>query len=214
MKFPQAIASVLLGGLSLHAHEPKAPAHNTLKSTLNNTLNSTLDNPVKICMETGVGAPFVVARGEMIATQLFANIGVDIEWHGDGRCKVPPEEFLVILLSTGASDGKLPGALAYSRLDDGTHIEVFYNRVVNTVDPHRVPVLLGHVLAHEIGHMLEGQNRHSGAGVMKAHWDEHDFIEMWDRLLPFAPEDAELIQRGIMQRRSQAQFVRAWLPSR
>jgi hypothetical protein len=196
MKFPQAIASVLLGGLSLHAQNP-------------------LKNPVKICMEGGVGTPFVRTQGETIATQLFANIGVGIEWyHDDGHCKVPPEEFLVILVSTGASDSKLPGALAYSQLDDGAHIEVFYNRVVKTVEPRQVPVLLGHVLAHEIAHMLEGLNRHSDAGVMKAHWDERDFIEMSDRLLPFAPEDAELIQRGIMQRRVQAGLLRTGLPSR
>jgi hypothetical protein len=127
---------------------------------------------------------------------------------------VPPEEFLVILVSTGASDSKLPGALAYSQLDDGAHIEVFYNRVVNTVEPRRAPVLLGHVLAHEIAHMLEGVNRHSDEGVMKAHWDERDFIEMSDRNLPFAPEDAELIQRGIMQRRLRAQSLRAGITSR
>ena len=132
MKFPQAIASLLLGGLSLHANEPKQTAQNPLK------------NPVKICIESGVGALLVVTQGEMIATQLFANIGVGIEWyHDDAHCKVPPEEFLVILLSTGASDSKLPGALAYSQLGDGTHIEVFYNRVVNSVEPRRVPVLAG-----------------------------------------------------------------------
>jgi hypothetical protein len=186
MKFPQAIASVLLGGLSLHA----------------NARTQTAPNPVKICMEAGVGALLVVTQGETIATQMFANIGVGVEWYRDDRhCKVPPEEFLVILLSTGAPDSKLPGALAYSRLDGGSHIEVFYNRVVETVEPRRVPILLGHVLAHEIGHTLEGLSRHSEAGVMKAHWDERDFMQMSDKPLPFAPEDAELIQRGVMQRR-------------
>ena len=59
--------------------------------------------------------------------------------------------------------------------------------------------------------MLEGLNRHSDVGVMKAHWDERDFIEMSDKSLLFAPEDAELIQRGIMQRRLEAQSLRAWL---
>ena len=35
---------------------------------------------------------------------------------------------------------------------------------------------------------------------MKAHWDLRDFLEMADKPLPFASEDVELIQRGIMRR--------------
>jgi hypothetical protein len=57
--------------------------------------------------------------------------------------------------------------------------------------PWRVPALLAHVLAHEIAHQLEGIGRHSAEGVMKALWDERDFLEMSDKPLPFAPEDLE-----------------------
>ena len=32
---------------------------------------------------------------------------------------------------------------------------------------------------------------------MKAHWDAHDFMQMALTPLPFAPEDIELIQRGL-----------------
>jgi hypothetical protein len=77
---------------------------------------------------------------------------------------------------------------------------VFYDRIGRTVEPRRVPALLAHVLAHEIGHQLEGISRHSTEGVMKAHWNERDFLEMSDKPLPFAPEDVELIRRGMMNR--------------
>jgi hypothetical protein len=50
------------------------------------------------------------------------------------------------------------------------------------------------VLAHEIGHVLEGVARHSSEGVMKANWSVRDCAELVRQPLPFAPEDVELIQ--------------------
>ncbi len=189
MNCPRMIASVFLAGLTLRASELRPTAqHNAQKD-------------VKICMEVGAAPPWVVVQAKSFAAKMFADIGVGIEWYYDRRhCHVPPEEFLVVLLSTGAPDGELPDALAYSRLADRVHIEVFYNRVAKMVDPSQVPNVLAHVLVHEIAHMLEGINRHSTEGVMKAHWDARDFLQMSGRALNFAPEDVELIQRGLAQR--------------
>jgi hypothetical protein len=60
----------------------------------------------------------------------------------------------------------------------------------------QVPVLLGHVLAHEITHILQGVARHSAEGVMKAHWTEDDFAEMSFKPLRFTEEDITLIHYG------------------
>jgi hypothetical protein len=176
-------ATVLLAGLNLKVGEFR-PADRL---------------PVKVCMESGAADHWVVLRAETIATRMFAEIGVGIEWrHAPTSCNTG--ESFIVQFSTGASERLFPGALAYSRLDGVDHIEVFYNRVGNTVEAQRVPSLLAHVLAHEIGHLLEGVGRHSADGVMKAHWDNRDFLEMAYKPLTFAPEDVELIQRGIVHR--------------
>ena len=39
-------------------------------------------------------------------------------------------------------------------------------------------MLLAHVLVHEITHVLEGVDRHTGQGVMKARWTEDDLALM------------------------------------
>jgi hypothetical protein len=44
--------------------------------------------------------------------------------------------------------------------------------------------------------MLEGIDRHSSNGVMKAHWDARDFLQMSQKPMSFAPEDVDLIQRS------------------
>jgi hypothetical protein len=161
-------------------------------------LSAGLNPPMKICMESGASDHWVVIQAKTITTRMFAEIGVGIEWRQSASCK--PRESLIVQFSTGAPEHKFPGALAYANLSDGDHIEVFYDRVIGTVEVRRVPALLAHVLAHEIAHMLEGISRHSGEGVMKAHWNERDFLQMADKRLPFAPEDVDLIHRGVMNR--------------
>ena len=58
-------------------------------------------------------------------------------------------------------------------------------------------ILLGHVLAHEIAHVLEGIARHSATGLMKARWSEDDFQQMLVRPLPLASGDIRLIRRSL-----------------
>jgi hypothetical protein len=60
--------------------------------------------------------------------------------------------------------------------------------------------LLAHVLSHEITHLLEDVNRHSSTGLMKAHWDGNDLMEMSAKPLSFGPEDVDLIHRALVQR--------------
>ena len=63
--------------------------------------------------------------------------------------------------------------------------------------PNLFPMLLAHVLVHEMTHILQGVSRHSETGVMKAHWDESDFGQMRIKALPFTEADIHLIQRGV-----------------
>ena len=49
-------------------------------------------------------------------------------------------------------------------------------------------------MAHEFGHVLEGVDRHSPTGVMKAHLTRDDYDEMMHHPLSFAPEDVRMIR--------------------
>ena len=62
------------------------------------------------------------------------------------------------------------------------------------------PDYLGHVLAHEITHMLQYTARHSDSGLMKAHWDAAEMAQIKDRGLGFTKLDAELIYAGLARR--------------
>jgi hypothetical protein len=93
--------------------------------------------------------------------------------------------------------------MAYAKPYEGVHIEVLYDRMQKVQGRSR-PVLLGHVLAHELTHLLEAIARHSATGVMKAQWDLSDYCQMLRAPLVFTTGDIELIQRGIDAREKHA----------
>jgi hypothetical protein len=127
---------------------------------------------------------------------MFAKIGVQIEWRAANSC-AGINNALAVTISDGAPANQLPGTLAYALPYEGTHIVVFYDRIKGQVDDSMVPRLLAHVLVHEITHILQGVNRHSESGVMKARWDANEYLQMTSRTLPFTPHDVLLIERGL-----------------
>jgi hypothetical protein len=131
-----------------------------------------------------------------IATQMFADIEVQVEW----RTKMhscPTSGAIVMKLTEDTPVRYHPGAFAFSLPYEGIHIQVFYDRVRKAAKPPMVSCLLAHVLAHEITHVLEGIDRHSEIGVMKAHWSRDDTLQMAWKPLAFAEEDKYLIHRGL-----------------
>ena len=183
MNVPSRLALALTAALSLPAATIKSVAP---------------QQTLKVCVNVSRD-PWILVQAESIAAQMFSGIGVHVDWYHDSHhCKAPAEDVLPVQISTGEPDGEFPGALAYSHLHSAPHIEIFYDRILTTVDPRRVPDLLAHVLAHEITHTLEDLNRHSEAGLMKAHWSQQDLEEMSFKPLPFAPEDVEMIQRALV----------------
>jgi hypothetical protein len=184
MKITVLAALVMLAGAGPSAAEWKAPTLNDPARTM------------QICSDTtaDIGLNF---RARTIATQMFAGIGVAIEWRPADSC---PAGALRISHSTSTPAKLMPGALAYALPYEGTHIVVFYDRVQAAVEPTRVPALLAHVLAHEVTHILEGTTRHSAEGVLKAHWTEDDYSQMCWKPLKFADEDVVLIHNGLERR--------------
>jgi hypothetical protein len=150
---------------------------------------------VVVCLESPLGPGYAMAPGTTVA--MFARIGVNLDWRGLSHC---PSGALRISLSNNTPEDLRPGALAYAMPYEGTHIVVFLDRVRVTVEAPSVPVLLAHVFAHEITHILQGCNHHSESGLMKAKWDRADYRQMAWQALPFAPVDIDLIHDGMAQR--------------
>jgi hypothetical protein len=63
-----------------------------------------------------------------------------------------------------------------------------------------IPIILGCVIAHEVGHLLLGSNSHSDSGIMQGHWERGQIRHAVTGTLLFTPEQAKLIQAETQKR--------------
>jgi len=59
-----------------------------------------------------------------------------------------------------------------------------------------LPDILGHAMAHEIGHLLLGPS-HSPAGIMRAEWTRKDLESAARNELSFTPQQMELLRASV-----------------
>jgi len=162
-------------------------------------MSARAEQTVKVYIEDDSVVPYLVMnRARLIATKMFAGVGVRIEWHGQPPSNGQlPAGAVVIGLASHTSENLLPSAFALALPYEGVHITVFWDRVERKTCRATAAVVLAHVLVHEITHILQGIARHSESGVMKACWTVQDYAAMTSKGLPFTPEDSELIHRGL-----------------
>jgi hypothetical protein len=177
MKTTRLVAMLAMAGASLCAGQSAA----TQKAT------------VTVCMEPD---QHVLMGVRPLASAMFASIGVRIDWRERDSCPVGVGAVQVRLShdSTRVRDSGAE-ALAFARPYAGT-VVVFLDRV-QELNRNGGPSVLAHVLVHEITHVLEGIDRHSATGIMKARWNYNDYLEMRRKPLLFAQEDVNLIYDGL-----------------
>ena len=153
--------------------------------------------------EDGGVPPLVLLRAQSVAAGMFAGIGIHLKWQsGKPRRGKGAGEIIGLRFDFGAPSSVSSGAMAYATpmKGSGISIHILYERVRDVGSANLAPVLLGHIMAHEITHVLQGQTRHSPEGLMKAHWDHDDFHQMALGPLPFATLDVELLRFHMARR--------------
>lgn len=160
------------------------------------------------------GVPESIAGRARAATgRTFRMAGITADWAvcpisaqtmpGDPKCHVRPgpcDIRLNILTPEMAqktrTDRRAFGAAYPLRYGFGRLAVVFRDRVkeLATTKGASEGLLLGHVIAHEIGHLLLGVNSHSRAGIMRVPWNHAQIERAYLGTLLFAPADAERIR--------------------
>jgi hypothetical protein len=158
-------------------------------ATYGESTSWTTQRTVTVCMERSSVSPVIIIKAQDLTSKIFAEIGVNLQWHRE--LEYCDTQGILIRLSMNTSKALEPGAFAYAQPYKGT-VRVFYDRISQSCED-QIPNVLGHVLAHEITHDLQGFPRHSDRGIMKAHWDLQDFKNMREKPLKFEDVDIELI---------------------
>ena len=147
-----------------------------------------------------------VLRAQSVAIDVYAEIGIRLIWRAaaakpSGCTQTAMHRRVVIEMTPATPVEHSDSAYAASRpyASEGPCVTLFWDRLLPNMrkNPLGAGYLLGYVLAHEIGHVLEGFPRHSEAGVMKSCWSLEETRDMpWNRL-HFSPDDAVLIHNAL-----------------
>ena len=129
----------------------------------------------------------------------------------DPACRVSPGPTVVVLKILPrkmAERFTVPeGSFGFAMLSDkangfGSQAVVFYHRLTELaadMDSYR-SVALGHILAHEIGHLLLGSGSHSSQGIMRATWQNADLEKAIRGKMRFTPKQAKRMKARFLQR--------------
>lgn len=157
---------------------------------------------VTACMKIGSFFNPTELRAKYEATRIFAKIDVELKWVGSSDC---PPEAIRVQVSRTAVPGVSPNALACAYpFNRNSHLIVLFRDRVDEMLNRRASsagAILGHILAHEIGHVLLGTDTHTPTGLMKAGWNSLDLGAMLASRLEFSPLHSEMIRNNLIASR-------------
>jgi hypothetical protein len=131
-------------------------------------------NPkLPVCIElrdrAGVPTPLLL-WSEAQAAIIFRPAGIDLVWRGSAQ-----EGCILMTIVRNAAEKVSPDAMGFAHpfADNGPNATILYERVellAESIKPIPEYTVLGHIIAHEIGHLLLRTTEHSTAGLMRASW--------------------------------------------
>jgi hypothetical protein len=145
-------------------------------------------------------------RAEATVNKIYGRIGIRVLWRTSnimpaGCLKRAQYSRIVVDLRTDIPLNVSPKAVAFTTLGstEGACITLLMDRLETAlhINPFGTTFLISNVLAHEIGHVLQGTARHSEMGVMKANWSGTDIMTVSTKQLQFTRFDTELIREGL-----------------
>jgi hypothetical protein len=154
------------------------------------------------------------------AMQVFATAGVDLIWLSSEGNRSPmtflPNSFEGCGLPSGDIDflavisNESPKGWPWGGLGFSTpwpvapqRVYILYDEVKKLLSSIRdtdAAILIGHVVAHEMGHLLLSDKRHTPSGIMSTGWRYSHIAEAAQGVLRFDPADAKRIRTELQAR--------------
>jgi hypothetical protein len=154
----------------------------------------------------------VLARAKAETSRIYRALGVSLVWGDAFDSSVRAQVSVNIVSKPSDSGSALPDSLATKAADsrvlgvapghkDRLDLAVwaFYERIEDTAPLLGLDsgLLLGHVIAHEIGHLFLPYDSHSPTGLMRAGWDRNQAANAAFGSLQFTHGQSALIRRSV-----------------
>lgn len=192
--------SLIMTVVAVGAQSPEIPLNihlYNLAGVSSRTLNHAKEDAARVLATAGVNV-------------VYSRVPADAPEAHTVDQSVPPTRresrgYLVVTIARGFPVNYLPGALGYAlpNVEIGVNATIFYDRIERFKESAEIemdlPTLLGHAMAHEIGHVLLGTTEHSTTGIMKARWSKADFQVAGLRFMNFTPlQRAEILRHRML----------------
>ena len=178
--------------------------------------------------------PALLSHAEEEATTIFRQAGVEAAWvdcplsgaelDRFPACQQPMggADFALRILSAAMTERAPAGgealgfALPCPEDLAGCYAEVFYQRISDWASGAEISAyqLLGHAMAHEVGHLLLGSNSHSRDGIMRPQWNPDDLRVIARASLRFTPEQTERLRAACLGRIQRAGIAASAVPAK
>lgn len=153
--------------------------------------------------QAGVPAD-VMRHAQQEVSRIYRSVGVDVVWDAavaGTETGAAPVRHLYLMIVPASTANKLAisrsalGVAVTSPTSRGRLAYILYNRIESFAGTTHtdVALVLGHTLAHEVGHLLLPAG-HSATGLMRANWDTEDLAQAARGWLLFSPEEAATIR--------------------
>ena len=168
--------------------------------------------PIRVDNKAGISAK-KLRFAESEAAKIYAKAGVYLEWHdcpatahsesADFACAMPltPSDLRLRIVDSV----KLKGVHATSEasgyaIGDLALVQLQYLQELPTPSEYFRDMMLGRVIAHEIGHALLGPE-HSSQGIMQARWGDEQLLRAASELV-FTPDQEKALRMAVTARRA------------
>jgi len=161
----------------------------------------------------------VLVNAERTTNDILHEAGVEVVWlecstgnmpAKEPACEIPmgPTDLTLNLLPQSMSNRFHLSVDAFGvALEDaegglGSNAWIFCDLVKDAAAQGRLTrsVLLGTVIAHELGHLLLSTNSHSAFGLMRANWSGKELSAVEHRAMYFSSSESKRIQQAMMSR--------------
>jgi hypothetical protein len=153
-----------------------------------------------------------MASAEVAASRIFRHAGLAVKWV---TCVPPldptldsapcskaafPSHLQVRIVSKPQNLTNSTFGVSYLA-DDGTgcYSDIFFSRIANLYSSsgQEIGPILGHVMAHEIAHLLLGINAHSSFGIMRARWQREELLKASKGELLFTQQQSRVMRQRL-----------------
>jgi hypothetical protein len=192
----------------------------TLCSTAWSKVQVTKEPPVTVSVHNDADIPVGVLRqAESEASRIFLQSGIEIRWlncsppqvfaQHPSDCAVArfPRYLQLRIVKHSLNLNEFTMGIAYLSADGiGCYADLFYNRAQQIQESSQIStaIILGHGIAHEIGHLLLGSNSHASTGIMRARWQFSDLASANEGRLLFSALESQEMRNKLAASETQA----------